>query len=339
MSSKTAESTFQIPILRTIQKVPGGMMSVFFILGALVNTIFPNALTIGSFTTGLFKDGGIPLIGLVLFCSGAQISFKSSGIAMYKGSLLAASKILIGMGISYLFAVLIGDNEAFAGIHPITVMIVLICTNGGLFMALAERYGDETDLGGGTIIMLTASPFFVFIGISMGGMAEISFIDIVAVIVPALAGMLLGNADEDFRSFLRPGVRLAIPFFAFALGANISLTAIIHAGLQGVLLAVLTVLFTGALLFPVYAVFVPRSWKEKGNSIAAGMGNTAGNTVIYPVLIASIDPSFAPFVETATAQIGASAILTAVFCPYLVHAVYDAEQKMIKRKIDDQPKT
>jgi hypothetical protein len=33
----------------------------------------------------------------------------------------------------------------------------------------------------------------------------------------------VGNLDDDIRGFLRPGERLVIPFFAFALGANLNL--------------------------------------------------------------------------------------------------------------------
>ena len=48
----------------SIEKVPGGMMVVPLITGALVNTFFPKALSIGGFTTALFKNGAMPLIAL-----------------------------------------------------------------------------------------------------------------------------------------------------------------------------------------------------------------------------------------------------------------------------------
>ena len=53
----------QIPIKRTIDKIPGGMMVVPLFLGVLVNTFFPQVLKIGGFTTGLFgKAASTPIL-------------------------------------------------------------------------------------------------------------------------------------------------------------------------------------------------------------------------------------------------------------------------------------
>ena len=60
-----------------IEKVPGGMMVIPLILGAVINTLFPEALEIGGFTTALFKNGATTLIGAFLLCMGAGISIKA----------------------------------------------------------------------------------------------------------------------------------------------------------------------------------------------------------------------------------------------------------------------
>ena len=59
-------------IKQSLEKFPGGMMIVPLLLGAVINTLFPEILRIGNFTEALFVDGSSTLIALFLLFTGAH---------------------------------------------------------------------------------------------------------------------------------------------------------------------------------------------------------------------------------------------------------------------------
>ena len=68
----------QIPIKRAIESVPGGMMVVPLLLGAVINTFFPGTPKLfGSFTGALFT-GALPILAVFYVCMGASIDFKAT---------------------------------------------------------------------------------------------------------------------------------------------------------------------------------------------------------------------------------------------------------------------
>jgi 2-keto-3-deoxygluconate permease len=84
------------------------MMVVPLLLGAIINTLTPEALSIGGFTTVLFKEGAMPLIGLFVLCMSAQINFKQAGVSLAKGVSLTAVKFFIGAIIYWIVGKVMG---------------------------------------------------------------------------------------------------------------------------------------------------------------------------------------------------------------------------------------
>lgn len=316
----------KVPILKTIEKVPGGLMVVFLLLGAIVNTFAPEALQIGSFTTALFKNGALPLIAVLLVCSGAQITVRTAGVALWKGVVLNSAKVILGCLIGILVGKLLGPQASFLGLTPLALIAAMANSNGGLYTALASKYGDESDIGAVAIISSNDGPFFTMVAMGMTGLANIPWIALIAVIVPIIIGMILGNLDDDMRKFLAPGVKLSIPFFSFPLGASLNLIDIVKAGLPGILLGLMTLIVTGLGGLIAYRYLIPKD-KRRSDAVGAAIGTSAGNSAATPAAVAAVDPTWAPYASIATVQVGASVVITAILCPLLVDFLYKLQKK------------
>ena len=188
-------------ILASIKKIPGGLMVVPLLLGAVLNTFAPASLEIGGFTTALFKKSAVALIALFVLCNGAQINIKQVGTPLIKGVVLTAIKFFLGAIIGW------GINKAFGmngilGITPLAIVAALTNSNGGLYAALAGEYGDSSDVGAVSILSLNDGPFFTMLAFGITGIANIPFIAFVSVLIPIVIGFILGNLDEELRNFL-----------------------------------------------------------------------------------------------------------------------------------------
>jgi 2-keto-3-deoxygluconate permease len=316
-----------VPILKTIYKVPGGLMVVFLVLGCIVNTFAPKALMIGSFTTFLFKQGAMPLIAVLLFCSGTQITIKTAGLALYKGMVLNTTKVLLGVSVALIVGKTLGQHATWLGLTPLALISAMSNSNGGLYAALAQRYGDDSDIGALAILSSNDGPFFEMAFMAGTGLANFPLLTMLGVVMPIIIGMILGNLDDDLRKFFKPGIMISIPLFAFPLGAGLTFNQLISAGVPGVLLGLLTILVTGVGGYFVYKVLMPKKYRKNSACIGAAAGTTAGNAAATPAAFAAVDPSFAPYAPIATAQVGASVVITALLTPLLVDFLHKMEMK------------
>lgn len=298
--------------MKFLKKVPAGMMIVPLLVGAFLNTFFPEALQIGSFTTAVFSNAGAATaMGIQLFCLGTTLQLKDMPKVLKRGGILLLSKFAIGavIGIS------IGKIFGLAGVFGLTTLSVISAvtnSNGSIYLALMKTYGDDTDCAAMALLALNDGPFFTLIALGASGLANIPTKALVATIIPIIVGMILGNIDKDLRDFLEPAGNILIPFVGLTLGAGINLSNVLKGGPQGIILGLITVIIGGA--FIVFCdVFIGKRPGYAGWAVAT----TAGNAVAVPAAVALIDSSWAPYQATATAQVAAAVVVTAILVPII----------------------
>lgn len=309
----------QIPIKRSIERVPGGMMIVPLLLGSLVATFLPDTPKFfGSFTNALFT-GALPILAVFYVCMGASIDVKATPYLLKKGGALFATKIGAAMIVGAILGHFLGEQPissgVFAGISTLAVVAAMNDTNGGLYMALMGQYGRSEDVGAYSIMSLESGPFLTMVTLGVAGLAAFPWPTLVGSILPLVLGMLLGNLDREMRAFLGKAVPVMIPFFALALGASLDLHKVWQAGVLGLGLGLAVVVFSG---IPLY--FVDRL---TGGTGVAGVAaaNTAGNAAAVPALIAAANPVYTEAAKSATLLVAACVVVSSVVSPILTAAV------------------
>lgn len=302
-----------VPLFDGMNKIPGGLMLIPLILGSIVGTFAPEFLGLGNFTTALFKESALPLIGLLIFATGMQITLKTSGPVLATAGVLLLTKSLIPATIVVILGSLVG-LDGILGVSILALIVILDNSNGGLWLAFTGRYGDARDRGAYMASAVNDGPFFSMLFLGVAGLADIPFTLLLAAVIPLLLGVIIGNLDQRWTEVMRPIPNIVIPFFAFALGTGINLGNVITGGLSGIVVGIVAVLFTGTLAYLGYR-FILRRGKESGIGIAAA--TTAGNAIATPAIIGAADPTFAPYVEIATAQVASAVLVSAVLAPLL----------------------
>ncbi|TVY10779.1 2-keto-3-deoxygluconate permease [Paenibacillus cremeus] len=300
-------------IKATIERIPGGMMIVPLLLGAIINTLFPTiSKTFGSFT-GALMTGSLPILAVFYVCMGATIDFKATPYIMKKGGTLLITKIGTAMIVGFIAAKFLGEGMIsgglLAGLSVLAIVAAMNDTNGGLYMALMGQFGKKEDVGAYSIMSLESGPFLSMITLGVAGLAAFPWQTLVGAILPLVIGMILGNLDKELREFLGKAVPVLVPFFAFALGAGLNLKNVWQAGVLGILLGIAVVVITGITLLLMDRL-------TGGNGVAGlSAASTAGNAAGVPAAVAAANAAYAPVVPSATALVASCVIVTAILVP------------------------
>ena len=303
----------QLPIKRTIDGIPGGMMIVPLFVGALFKTFAPGTPQFfGSFTGALF-NAPLTILAVFYVCMGSTIEFTATPYILKKGGALFAAKV----GTAVVLGIILGrvwgeapvQGGILAGLSTLAVVAAFNDTNGGLYMALMGQFGSARDVAAYSIMSIESGPFLTMVTLGVAGLSAFPWQALVGAILPLALGMIIGNLDRQMRDFLGRAVPVMIPFFAFALGAGIDLATVWKAGLLGVGLGIAVVLITGPVLWIVDRL--------TGGNGTAGLAaaSTAGNAAAVPAIVAAANQAYKPAAAPATILVATSVVVTAMLVP------------------------
>ena len=244
---------------------------------------------------------------------------------MYKGCTLTLMKFVLGVALGLLVSKFCGEAGLF-GITSMAMIAGITNSAGGLYLGLAQQYGDETDAGAISILSLNDGPFFTMIAMGTAGMASIPIESFIATLIPLIIGIIWGNLDTTFRRVAADAMPIITFFMMIPIGAGMSLKSIAAGGIGGVVLAVISALSA----FVFYFVFQLTLPKKKRNAMGAAIGTTAANATSVPASLAEVDPTWQAAASTATAQLAVAAIVTAFTAPVITSL---CDKHMRKKKL------
>ncbi len=305
-----------IKIFKFMQSIPGGLMIVPMFIVAIINTIAPDILRIGSATTAAFTSTGtMTIIGIIMVISGSSLKIGALGAALKRGGVLCIVKILVGLATFFAADALFGP-DGFMGISLIAIFFFIDRWNTVIYMALINDYGDNVDksvFGPMNVIAVPALPLLIM---SIGQGGESAIMSAVGVFVPFLIGMLLGNLDDTFAKVLAPGTPICLMFMGCCFGSNINLVNAVLAGPSAILLGLIYFVVT----LPIF-LLADRGILRRPGYAGIAMSSVAGIAVSCPAIIAEALPQYAPYVATATAQLALVVALTNFIVPFVTRAV------------------
>lgn len=307
-----------IPIKRAVERVPGGMMLIPLLVGAIIHTLAPDAGSFFGSFTGAFFTGLAPLLAVFFFCLGATLEVRSTPYILKKGGVLLGTKIVFAAIVGIIVGRLLGEapiaGGLLAGLSTLAIVAALNDTNGGLYISLMAQFGRKKDAGAYSLMSLESGPFLTMITLGLAGLAAFPWQALVGAILPLALGMLIGNLDPKMRELFGPLVPAMVPFLGLALGLTINLNAVIKAGLLGIALGLFVSLVGGLVLMTADRL-------TGGDGIAGlAAATTAGNAALVPAIIAEANPIYEAAAEEATVLVAAAVVVTAILCPILTSA-------------------
>jgi 2-keto-3-deoxygluconate permease len=145
---------------------------------------------------------------------------------------------------------------------------------------------------------------------------NISHHSLVTTIIPFLLGMLFGNIDPSFTKMVSGGTPVFLFFMGITCGSTINWFTLFSQLGGGILLSILYFVISLPIM-----LFVDRVILKRPGYAAASMTSMSPVSIIMPAAVAEAVPEYAPFADTAAAQIALAVAITSILTPFICNWV------------------
>lgn len=321
--SDTTTAPAKETIAQKIAKFPSANILVPLLLGCLLNTLFPSLFsTLGSFTAGVTINGTSALVGAFLVIVGTTISFKSAPAAAARGGIIIVTKNVVTIAVALLVLYVFGDN--LFGLSSMVILSACTVANAAMYAGLTDELGTEVERGAIAVTTLVVGPPVTMIVLGAAGQAPLGW-TLVGAVLPIIVGIIIGNVSPALKKKFSVALPAIITLVFFAMGSTMTFGQLVQGGLPGILLGLIC-----SVVFAIPTVLVDRATGGTGTAGAA-ISSCAGANVATPAAMASVNEAAygGAVLATATAQVAACAIVTAIVTPIVtswVHKHYAAKE-------------
>lgn len=297
-----------------MQKIPAGTFLIPMIISMLFYSFWPNLFKIGGATEMVFGGGGLNfIIGFLVFASGTMVNFRTVGKTLkHHGTLLLVNgiwSIILSVGYLLLFG-----YEGIFGIPALGFISVIMSINPVVYISIITEFGDVRDsviYPITWILILPAIPLIIFSMYNSGGFSGTDWSPIISIFLPLIAGIILGNLDNQFASIYSVTIVALLPLLGWSLGQSMNIFEAIQSGLSGIILTITFML----LMLPLY--FFDRKVLKKDGIMGLGQMAVAGVSTAVPFAVASVIPDLQPYTTAAVAQTLMACIISSILAPII----------------------
>ena len=300
------------PITGVMNSIAGGIVIIPMLVVSIINTFAPNVLRLGGFSTAFFSSDSTQfIIAVLLFIAGTQLDVREMGPALKRGGLLSLTRVLIGVLAEVIVLALAGP-KGFLGVSALALVIGLLSCNPGVYMAVCQEHGDRYDIPGFGIMNLVPVPAIPVILFGFAAGAGVDYMSLVTTIIPFLIGMLFGNIDPSFTAMANGATPIFLFFMGVTCGSTMNWFTLFSQLGGGILLALIYFVVSLPIL-----IFVDRIILKRPGYAAASMTSMSAVSIIMPAAVTEVVPEYAPYAETAAAQIALAVAITSILTPFI----------------------